>query len=207
LPSIQWHIRSYTVRREHGLSLAVAWHNATPLAPKQYVCGFCGSNVASALGFLNQNGPHIGVAYVCPMCDKPTFFSQAIRVPGAPLGNSVQHVPDDVNKLYEEARSCCASSAYTAAVLLCRKLLMNIAVAEGAAAGQSFMQYVEYLAAQGYVPPKGKVWVDHIRKKGNEATHEIQIMKEQDALDLISFSEMLLKFIFEFPKKVPAPKS
>lgn len=40
-------------------------------------------------------------------------------------------------------------------------------------------------------------------KKGNEATHEIVLMKKEDALDLIAFSEMLLKFIYEFPARVP----
>jgi hypothetical protein len=55
------------------------------------------------------------------------------------------------------------------------------------------------------VPPNGKGWVDHIRKKGNEATHEIVLMKKDDALELISFAEMLLKFIYEFPAQVPAP--
>ena len=117
----------------------------------------------------------------------------------------MEHVPGNVDTLYDEARTCFAATAYTASVLLCRKLLMNIAVTVGAGAGLKFIEYVEYLAANGYVPPNGKGWVDHIRQKGNEATHEIQIMGEQEAKDLISFSEMLLKFIFEFPNKIAAP--
>jgi hypothetical protein len=68
---------------------------------------------------------------------------------------------------------------------------------------QSFMSYVEYLANNGYVPPNGKGRVDHIRKKGNEATHEILVMTESDAKDWIGFSDMLLKFIYEFPSRVP----
>ena len=59
----------------------------------------------------------------------------------------------------------------------------------------------------GYVPPNGKMWVDHIRKKANEATHEIPHMERGDAIDLITFSEMLLKFIYEFPNRVPAPEA
>jgi hypothetical protein len=55
------------------------------------------------------------------------------------------------------------------------------------------------------VPPNGKHWVDHIRKKGNEATHEIALMGADDAADLIVFSEMLLKFIYEFPNRIPKP--
>ena len=45
--------------------------------------------------------------------------------------------------------------------------------------------------------------MDHIRKKGNEATHEIALMTAQDATELISFAEMLLKFVYEFPARVP----
>jgi hypothetical protein len=55
----------------------------------------------------------------------------------------------------------------------------------------------------GYVPPNGKGWVDHIRKKGNEATHEILLMSKTDAEELITFVEMLLKFIYEFPSRIP----
>jgi hypothetical protein len=61
---------------------------------------------------------------------------------------------------------------------------------------------VEYLSDQNYVPPDGKGWVDHIRKKSNEANHEIVIMKKEDALDLISFIEMLLRLIYEFPSRL-----
>jgi hypothetical protein len=55
------------------------------------------------------------------------------------------------------------------------------------------------------VPPGGDAWVDHIRKQGNEATHEIDMKSDADARDLISFVEMLLKFIYEFPGRVPKP--
>ena len=79
---------------------------------------------------------------------------------------------------------------------------MNIAVEQGADEGKSFIEYIEYLSARGFVPPNGKEWVDHIRKKGNEATHEIVLMEQNDALDLINFIEMLLKFIYEFPRRL-----
>jgi len=81
---------------------------------------------------------------------------------------------------------------------------MNIAVMQGDQPGKSFLAYVEYLASSGYVPPNGKGWVDHIRKKGNEATHEIALMTRADAEELIGFAEMLLKFIYEFPARIPA---
>jgi hypothetical protein len=81
---------------------------------------------------------------------------------------------------------------------------MNIAVHQQAAPNLSFIQYVDHLAARGYVPPNGRTWVDHIRKKGNEATHEIAPVSKVDAEDLISFAGMLLRFIYEFPARVNA---
>ena len=67
------------------------------------------------------------------------------------------------------------------------------------------MEYVEYLSQKGYIPSDGKGWVDYIRTKGNEANHEIKIMSSADAADLITFSEMLLKLVYEFPAKVQPP--
>jgi hypothetical protein len=65
------------------------------------------------------------------------------QTPGAAYGATVASVPTNVEALYDEARNCMKVSAYTSTVLACRKLLMNIAVAEGANEGESFMQYVE----------------------------------------------------------------
>jgi hypothetical protein len=119
------------------------------------------------------------------------------------FGNSVQDTPEQtVQQLYEEARKTTGAGAYTAAVLCCRKLLMHIAVSKGAKAGDSFASYVQFLGDNNYIPPDAKDWVDHIRKKGNEANHEIAIMSREDAEELLAFCEMLLKVIFEFPAAV-----
>lgn len=136
----------------------------------------------------------------------PTFMHGDVQIPGVSPGNEVGHLPKDIGALYNEARNAVAASCFTASVLTCRKLLMNIAVSLKADPGKRFVEYVDYLAQQGYVPPNGRGWVDHIRKKGNEATHEIVLMSRADAEELIAFSEMLLKFIFEFPAKVPPAK-
>jgi len=180
------------------------WSGAAGLTSRKFTCGHCGSIVASSAGWQQQGGT--GFIYLCTHCDAPTFFSRTGGpLPGVPFGKAVAHLPSDVEALYNEARRCTSAAAYTASVLLSRKLLMNIGVAQGAEPGKQFIYYVEHLAANGYVPPNGKGWVDHIRKKGNEATHEIALMSERDAQELLAFLEMLLKFIYEFPSKVPPP--
>ena len=79
---------------------------------------------------------------------------------------------------------------------------MNIAVAKGADEGKKFIEYVRFLGDKHYVPPDAIDWVDEIRQRGNEATHEIKIMTSSDAAYLIDFCSMLLKLTFEFPGKV-----
>lgn len=143
---------------------------------------------------------------ICPHCDQPTYFGRDGQQTPAPVyGYSVKHVPDSVGTLYDEARRCMSVSAYTSAVLACRKVLMAIAVDQGAPENQSFFTYVEFLAQQGYIPPNGRHWVDHIRQRGNEATHEIQPMLREDAERLIDFTAGLLRFNYEFPAILPAP--
>jgi len=85
-----------------------------------------------------------------------------------------------------------------------RKMLMNLGVREGAEKNQSLVFYVSYLADNGFVPPNGRPWVDYIRSRGNEATHEIELMTEQDSTALLTCVEMLLRFIYEFPNLIPS---
>ncbi|MEO6074942.1 MAG: DUF4145 domain-containing protein [Burkholderiales bacterium] len=180
----------------------MSWSNAEAKHSHEYTCGWCGNLVASAIGY-GSKVRHSEDIFICPHCQNPTIFVGIKQVPGVEFGTSVKHLPPDVEALYGEARQCAAAACYTASVLICRKLLMNVAVAQGAATGQTFIAYVEHLANGGYVPPNGRGWVDHIRKKGNEATHEIVLMSSVEAEELISFSEMLLKFIYEFPSRIP----
>ena len=180
----------------------MVWNGVRPLTSQTYTCGHCGNLVASSLGYQHEQHDHHRI-YICPHCDEPSHITPDRQIPGVAPGDEVKALPKEVEALYREARNSVAASAHTGSVLLSRKLLMNVAVAQGAELGQSFLQYVEYLAVNGYVPPKGKGWVDHIRKKGNEAAHEIVPISKADAEELISFAEMLLKFIYEFPSRVP----
>lgn len=134
----------------------------------------------------------------------PTYFSpRDEQIPGPPPGRPISNLPEDLERLYEEARQCISVGAYTAAVLVCRKLLMNIAVTEGAPKESTFHSYVEFLANNGIIPAQAKKWVDYIRKRGNEANHEIVIMTRDDAYTLLSFMEVLLRSVYEFPSMIP----
>jgi len=183
---------------------AISWQKVSAISRGHYVCGFCGIKVGPDQGYVGKDsyGETLFIL-ICPHCQKPTFLHGKVQVPEPLYGNNVSHVPTEVYSLYNEARRCMSVSAYTAAVLVCRKLLMHIAVEKNAPEGKSFLEYVEYLCDNRYVPPDGKGWVDHIRKMGNEANHEIAEVSRTDAEELISFSEMLLRFVFELPARIP----
>ncbi|HAH45905.1 MAG TPA: hypothetical protein DCM07_13830 [Planctomycetaceae bacterium] len=187
----------------------VNWYATQKLEPYSFVCGHCNNQVSSSLGYktghyIDGSGEEKGGVYICPHCHGPTIVApDGTRLPDVPIGNSVDHVPQDLVDLYEEARRCTSTGCYTASVLVCRKIIMHIGVANGADEGKNFLYYVDHLADAGFVPPNGKTWVDHIRKKGNEANHEIKLITRDDTRELIVFIEMLLRFIYEFPAMMP----
>lgn len=184
----------------------MSWNNIQNLASKSYKCGYCGNPLASEKGYLNTElrsggySQNVGSIYICHKCNKPTYFDNNNQTPGVLAGNPVKYIPDqDIEKLYEEARICYSVGAFTSSVMCCRKLLMNISVSEGAKEGKNFVEYVNYLNDNNYIPPNGKEWIESIRKLGNEANHKIDFKSKEDAARIINFTEMLLRFIYELP--------
>lgn len=191
----------------------VQWQGLQRIQSKKFVCGYCGNSVASDLGYYSAAPNYtdlvtplrvISRIYICPHCNRPTVFPyQGERIPGELPGISVENLPDNVSALYEEARRCVSVSSHTAAVMLCRTLIMHIAVGKGATEGKSFKFYVNYLHDEHYLPRGSKDWVDHIREQGNEANHEIALKSKEDALNVIEFMGMLAKFIYEYSDRSP----
>ncbi|WP_187443665.1 DUF4145 domain-containing protein [Rossellomorea aquimaris] len=188
-----------------------AWnHSISNVTKESYVCGYCGTNAGPSKGFtcIQQLGTGskktTGNIYICPACNKPTFIdsNKKEQYPGPVLGEEVSHLPDGISELYNEARACISVNAYTSAVLSCRKLLMNISVSKGAEEGKKFAWYVSFLEDNHFIPPNSREWVDHIRRKGNEATHELPSISRVDAIELLEFTAMLLRFVYEFPSKM-----
>ncbi|NMS88568.1 DUF4145 domain-containing protein [Clostridioides difficile] len=176
------------------------------LLGKNYTCGYCGCYVGSEKGYegICRTSPEKEVEisiYLCPSCGNPTYFDKDNRqYPMSKAGNDVLHINNkDVENLYEEARNSFSVNAFTSVALCCRKLLMNVAVHLGAEENKTFIFYVEWLDKKNYILPNSKKWVNQIRKIGNEATHEICIVSEEDAKKTLIFTEMLLKIVYEFP--------
>lgn len=186
------------------------WEHAKTVTGIRYTCGFCDSKAAPSQGYSAYESAvgQGGDIYICSHCGCPTFFHARIgkQFPSPLGGEDVKHITEKlVEEVYTEARSCMSVNSFTAATLLCRKILMTVAVANDAPHNQTFVTYVDYLVKNGFVPPNGKTWVDAIRTKGNEATHEIPQIAKEDAERIMVFTTHLLKFNYELAGMAAPP--
>lgn len=163
-------------------------------------CGWCDSIIAPNKGYeVYSHGIIIGYIYVCPNCHEIVLVNGNGEVfPKSKYGKQLHKLPDDIMEMYEECRNCFSIGAYTSIVLIARKLLMHLAVQNGAQEGLKFIEYVDYLDSNHFVPANSRNLYDCIRKQGNEATHEIVLKTKEEAEKILNFLFMILTFIYEF---------
>ncbi len=162
----------------------------------EIVCPHCGKVCSAAVIARTQKWPY--VTWVrCPGCLFGAVINGDTVSPARGAGEEVEGLPEDVEQAYNEARRNISASAYTSAELMCRKILMHVAVNKGAKEGDTFAEYLSFLESQGFVTPPMKPWVDLIRKRGNIATHELPASSKREALGTLSFTTQLLRSIYE----------
>jgi hypothetical protein len=159
-----------------------------------WVCPSCGER---ATGAIIASCP--GLLFIrCPGCGKGAVQNDNQLAPTGLAGEPVDGLPAEVAGAYREARICLANSAHTACELMCRKILMHVAIdKEGADEGKSFTQYLDILAGAGYVTKPMKPWVDLIRQHANLSTHRLPAASFERATNTLAFTAQLLKLIYE----------
>lgn len=153
---------------------------------------------------VNPDGHnYILIRYLlCPSCAHASVWHQDTGdiIPGGLPGRKIEGLPETVESVYEEARKCFSVGAYTASELLCRKIIMNVAVEKNADGNKSFKYYITYLSGNHYIHPDIMDWADKIRKNGNESTHEIDSPDKKRAHSTLDFTRVLLEIIYAMPK-------
>lgn len=177
----------------HDGTTADSWH--------RYTCAHCGTLVSGAvIAELRQaDGRSVRCKWLlCPNCKDGSVMAVDRNVyPGRPFGPVLEGLPDNVSTAYGEARRCMSVNAFTACELLCRKLLMYVAVEKGATEGDTFANYLAHLESQGYVTPPMKGWVGLIREHGNKAAHELEAPDPARAESTLMFTAELLRLVYE----------
>ena len=140
-------------RRNHDAYARYARNGWLPHTDaRAYTCGWCDCQVSSDIGlwkrtesidvrmFFGSMRPQVfhRDIRVCTQCGGPTLFNEEYQYPRATEGKNFDKAgqPDDVITvldLYDEARIAMSAGAFSCAVLMFRKLLMHVAVQQGAA--------------------------------------------------------------------------
>lgn len=136
----------------------------------------------------------------CPDCGEGSVkLKDGSVYPTAPAGGAVKGLPLDVEGAWREVRIAQAVGAYTASEMMCRKILMHVAVdVAKATPGEKFVYYIDALESGNYLATGTKPAVDKIRGRGNDATHELPASTEEQALNTLGVTEYLLRGIYEF---------
>lgn len=181
------------------------WRGLERTVSHKFTCGHCSSVVSTEHGYLFGSMPLIRV---CPGCKQPTFFlKHKEQIPSPLPARSIQKMPDNIGRLYQEARIAISSRAYTGAVLVLRVLLLHVAADRGMkdVGKASFRGCVSFLVTEGYVGKREVGRVDQVRALGNDANHELTEITEDDATRALSFMEHLLLGLYEYQEGSPSP--
>lgn len=167
-------------------------------------CGHCGRPVAATVVQRGDSvrGAHPKIAWLlCPSCENGSVMAAEGAVwPAALAGGSVANLPEDVAQAWREARTTHGVAAHTASEMMCRKILMHLAVdVAGSKAGGTFKQFIEDLEKAGHIGPALRPSVEKVKDRGNAANHDLPASTEQDSLVTLTITEHLLRGIYEIP--------
>jgi hypothetical protein len=142
----------------------------------------------------------------CPNCENPFLitedevFGTQVLYPHA--DNRINpNLPTPIKSAYREALVCFKSKAYTATAIMCRKTLEGICVENGAT-GNNLVVNLKTLKDKGIIESRLYEWADALRISGNEAAHDVNIaVSQENARDILEFTNALLEYIFTFRDK------
>ena len=166
-----------------------------------YTCGHCDTRISGAV-IASYSYEMYGISksikwLMCPNCYNGSVESKGILFPSPAFGPLIDGLPKEIKEAYNESRHCIQVNAFTAAELICRKILMHVAVEKGAEEGKPFASYLSFLENEGYITPPMKAWVDLIRQHGNKATHELESPSQERAESTVMFTAELLRLVYE----------
>jgi len=198
--------------RKFGQYLREGWQPSPDV--RRFVCGWCGQSVVSQVGLFRQdqwldvNSISFGQMQekirdirICPDCGGATTFIRDVQYPRPLLGDNLKYTgtsPDveTIVSLYNEARIALSQGAWSCSVLMFRKLLMHIAVEQGAKPGLRFIEYVEFLKTKGIVGTPMHGLLDRVRRDGNEENHEVVRATEDKAKELLTLVTLLIRSVY-----------
>lgn len=180
---------------------------------RDYACGACGKATTGRLlcdVTRETDGAHVMWCICACEQKEPSIFVEKdgallVQLPVTKDFHSDPTWPKGLTDLYDEAAKCYAAGAFTAASMVCRKLLMSCACHEQAKTsqpkeGESFAYYVDYIANSVLNFPIAKTPIDAIRQIGNDANHHVKFVTKREAERTMKIVHHMLDTIYVFPQ-------
>lgn len=117
--------------------------------------------------------------------------------------------PDRAAKFFIEAKDNFQRGRFETAVMLCRKVL-DISTREilgDDAKKEQLSQRISMLFAKGKITEQMKDWAHIVRMDSNGAIHSDEEFTEEEAFQLINFTEVFMLYAFTLPAMVTARQS
>lgn len=182
-----------------------------------YECPYCLVLVSPSKTMITKNSIrniYNGLDYVysylyfCNNCGRPTFqdgFKSNELFPKKIFGREIEISEEykKIQKAFNELRKCISVNAFTAAVMIGRKLLAIITFNYPETSDEiktkiekgliKFSECVDELKKIRALPIINHHLLDKIRKMGNDANHELNEKTEEDAKEIYNAIELIMK--------------
>jgi len=167
-------------------------------------CPACGGAQAVRIAYTRDGSDRPSVTWArCVNCFHGLVKNGEKVSPGRKPLRNIKGLEADVATAWAEVRGCLSTGATTAAVHMCRKILLHVAVQEGLQAKDArgrapgFVECIDHLKRKGYVTPPMEKWVDKIRQVGNQGAHELEATSAEAAALVAQFTLQLLVLTYE----------
>ncbi|MEO9168658.1 MAG: DUF4145 domain-containing protein [Aestuariivirga sp.] len=184
--------------------LAAAWSDVSQLkAVGHLLCPRCSKPSAVIIeltGNQNVNGFQLG-----NFGGDPTMVGWKIANfwPEAPKSEAPDFLPPDVERTYLQAESNfqMVGNEEAAGMMYRKALDVGLKKIDQTLNG-TLGNKIKALTKAGKLTQDIENWAGHVRDLGNDAAHEEAAITRADLIDLRSFSEMTLRYLFTLPNMV-----
>ncbi|HLO98472.1 MAG TPA: DUF4145 domain-containing protein [Fimbriimonas sp.] len=193
-----------------NLMSKLLWPKQEKIQTLSYTCGFCGHLVGAENGWhgLDGHGTFIYAA-ICPHCSRITQKNNKGWIFPLPMvGEVISSVPSPAKELYQEIRGCMQVGAFTGAVALCRTMIAHISHDKlGTKRDDTFQNHLKALYDSELLAKGQRDWIDSIKDSAGKGIHDLEIIKRDEAESIFEFTQMMLKIMYDYPARKPAPRS
>ncbi|MGW3368315.1 DUF4145 domain-containing protein [Streptosporangium canum] len=134
----------------------------------------------------------------------PEFLSaETKKMPRPPLH---PHIPEGLRRIHEEGMTCLWAGAYTAALVMVRRILEGVCILHGFTK-KTLVQNLAEMKDVGLIDWRLFEWAQALRVIGNIAAHYTdEEVAREDASDALALSEALLEYLYVFSLRFEAFK-